>query len=72
MMGLMVKILMELDLPTLTRDDVIQLVVAHDDTYPDQEPPIKAEFVTGKDVMALWFSGNFPNVDDMIISRIED
>lgn len=68
----MAKVTLVIDLPTLTRDDLVHLVVAHDDTYPDQEPPIKPEYVQAKDVILLWASGEFPNVEEAITGSIED
>lgn len=68
---LMAKVTLVIEFPTLTREDLIQLVVAHDDTYPDQEPPIKPEYVQAKDVILLWASGEFPNVEEIVEGAIE-
>lgn len=71
----MAKLNIVVDLPTLSRDDVIALVVANDDAMSavNDEPGIAPEFVKALDVLRLWLMGDFPNVPEVILTNeIED
>lgn len=71
----MAKLNIVVDLPTLSRDDMIALVVANDDAMSavNDEPGIAPEFVKALDVLRLWLMGDFPNVPEVILTNeIED
>ena len=56
----MIRVSVGIEFPTLTKEDVQALVVAHDAS--NDRAPITAEHVSPADVLGLWFSGEFPNV----------
>lgn len=68
----MVRVTMTLEFPTLTQADLIALVVANDDAESavNGEPGIDPEHVEGSDVVALWVSGNFPDVETLLTSQM--
>ena len=71
----MARLKFELYLPDLTKQDLIDLVVANDDAESarNNEPGIAPEFVTAIDALRLWLSGDFPNVPEIFeVNVIED
>jgi len=66
----MAKAVIVIDVPTLSVDDLIQLVVAHDSTY--DEEPIEPQHVSARDVLDLIDAEQFPDVRYNIKSQFED
>jgi hypothetical protein len=61
----MARVTLNLDFPTLTRDDLVALVVANDDAASsvNGEPGIDPQHVRGDHVVALWVTGDLPDVE---------
>lgn len=70
----MARVTLNLDFPTLTRADLVALVVANDDAASsvNDEPGIKADFVRGDHVVALWVTGDLPDVECSGWSTMDD
>lgn len=70
----MARVTFMMDFPTLTKEDLVALVVANDDAASsvNGEPGIAPEFVRGSDVVSLWAMGDLPNVQWDLRSTIED
>jgi hypothetical protein len=70
----MARVTLTLDFPTLTKDDLVALVVANDDAASsvNGEPGITPEHVRGDHVVALWVTGDLPDVPCEVYATLQE